>query len=168
MNREELKNLQLRWNILVQSLDFPGTCLLNIRGEAGKRITTNWGSIFRAQWLAQERAEQAQAHTQRILQRAVEFAGAELDAAEPQHARNRLCHACREGTLVFGSGTEKYRDPHLTCGACGLHFRTDLTPLEMEYGWRDGIPMPKELVKALPKPRRRQPGRPGGKTEAEG
>jgi hypothetical protein len=33
----------------------------------------------------------------------------------------------------------------LACGQCHETFRMDMTPLDFQYAWRDGIPMPKEV-----------------------
>lgn len=55
------------------------------------------------------------------------------------------CPACGVKHWLIVDDHATYRDPFLECGSCHESFRTDLSPLDFRYAWRDGIEMPKEV-----------------------
>jgi transcription elongation factor Elf1 len=55
------------------------------------------------------------------------------------------CPKCSAHRWVIVSDDERYRDPFLICNSCLETFRTDMTPLDFQYAWRDEIPMPQEI-----------------------
>lgn len=55
------------------------------------------------------------------------------------------CAKCGDHRWSVVSDSEFYRDLFLVCSGCSETFRTDLTPLDFQYAWRDGIPMPHEV-----------------------
>jgi transcription elongation factor Elf1 len=55
------------------------------------------------------------------------------------------CPSCSAWHWIVVTDHEKYRDPFLECGGCRETFRSDLSPLDLQYAWRDGIEMPEEI-----------------------
>lgn len=71
------------------------------------------------------------------------------DRRPPQlRLRKRLSKPCPCGhhqwTIVRNH--DRYRDPFLQCQGCESSFRMNRTPLDIQFAWRDGIPMPDEVI----------------------
>jgi len=55
------------------------------------------------------------------------------------------CKKCNENVWLFITDSDRYRDRFRQCATCGKTYRMDMSPLDLNYAWRDGIPMPLEV-----------------------
>lgn len=64
---------------------------------------------------------------------------------KPKLRRFKPCPNCNIKNWTEVLDHERYRDPFLECNNCKATFRNNYKPLDLEYAWRDGISMPKEI-----------------------
>jgi transcription elongation factor Elf1 len=64
---------------------------------------------------------------------------------KPKLRKFKACPNCNVKNWTEVTDHERYRDPFLECNACKATFRNNYKPLDLEFAWRDGIAMPKEI-----------------------
>lgn len=136
-------------------LELPSQSLTNFNRQAPRYV--NSAALLLDPRHAERRDQEFSAEALRGLVGL--FNSHEHSSHTPAERPRFCCPSCQaKGTqsmMDFGLLHDTYRDPHFLCESCGARYRSDLTPLELDFAWRDGIRMPAELLKSQPRPKRR-------------